>query len=29
MRYTVTTEDAIQEGGLTENDVNELFQGGE
>jgi hypothetical protein len=29
MRYTVTTEDAIQEGGLTEGDVNELFQGGE
>jgi uncharacterized protein YjbJ (UPF0337 family) len=29
MRYTVTTEDAIQEGGLTEDDVNELFQGGE
>lgn len=29
MRYTVTTDDAIQEGGLTEGDVNELFQGGE
>ena len=29
MRYTVTTDDAIQEGGLTESDVNELFQGGE
>lgn len=29
MRYTVTTGDAIQEGGLTEDDVNELFQGGE
>lgn len=28
MRYTVTTDDAIQEGGLTEGDVNELFQGG-
>ena len=28
MRYTVTTDDAIQEGGLTESDVNELFQGG-
>ncbi|MCP4570761.1 MAG: hypothetical protein GY838_00255 [bacterium] len=29
MRYTVTTDDAIQEGGLTEAEVNELFQGGE
>lgn len=29
MAYTVTTEDAIQEGGLTEDEVNELFQGGE
>ena len=29
MRYTVTTDDAIQEGGLTEGDVDELFQGGE
>ncbi|NIO02202.1 MAG: hypothetical protein GTO42_08675 [Candidatus Latescibacteria bacterium] len=29
MRYTVTTDDAIQEGGFTEGEVNELFQGGE
>jgi uncharacterized protein YjbJ (UPF0337 family) len=29
MRYTVTTDDAIQEGGLTEGEVDELFQGGE
>lgn len=29
MRYTVTTEEAKQEGGLTEDEVNELFQGGE
>jgi hypothetical protein len=29
MEYTVTTEEAKQEGGLTEDDVNELFQGGE
>jgi|GEM_PF-3342559 len=29
MRYTVTTDDAKQEGGLTEDEVNELFQGGE
>ena len=29
MEYTVTTEEAKQEGGLTEDEVNELFQGGE
>ena len=29
MRYTVTTDDAIEEGGLTEAEVEELFQGGE
>ena len=29
MRYTVTTEEARQAGGLTEDEVNELFQGGE
>jgi hypothetical protein len=29
MEYTVTTEEARQEGGLTEDEVNELFQGGE
>jgi hypothetical protein len=29
MEYTVTTEEAKAEGGLTEDEVNELFQGGE
>jgi hypothetical protein len=29
MEYTVTTEEAKQEGGLTEDEVNELFRGGE
>jgi hypothetical protein len=29
MEYTVTTEEAKQEGGLTEDEVNELFPGGE
>lgn len=29
MEYTVTTQEAKQEGGLTEDEVNELFQGGE
>ena len=29
MEYTVTSSDAIQAGGLTENEVNELFQGGQ
>lgn len=29
MMYTVTTEEAKREGGLTEDEVNELFQGGE
>jgi hypothetical protein len=29
MKYTVTTEEARSMGGLTEDEVNELFQGGE
>ncbi len=29
MEYTVTTQEAKAEGGLTEDEVNELFQGGE
>ena len=29
MEYTVASEEAKQEGGLTEDEVNELFQGGE
>jgi hypothetical protein len=29
MQYTVTTQEAKAEGGLTEDEVNELFQGGE
>jgi len=29
LEYTVTTEEAKAEGGLTEDEVNELFQGGE